>query len=360
MILYYPHTVWKKESGKKNNGAKMSTPRVRVCCDNCKKEFVERVDIFNKRLNLIEREYCGKCSRPLVARLAGLKGNYDEGGKLKENSGRYTSEKWNNLTDEERNVRNLHNKKIAIAFHAELQTDPDKKTKQYEKVFKKSFIGYISKGQTELYNILKVSGFQSEVVISGLRVDMVNLDTKVVVEYNGDFWHCNPSIWKESKYNKAIKLTAGEKWKKDRARRFVLMRLGFQVYTVWERDWKTDRATVYKMLQEVVGVDYIFPAWTYEPKQPLKGRTFEEIYGTDRARVLKENRSKRSANRVFIKDAHIEIITPNQGVFYTDDISDWHKKVVGSWSKKVKYNRVEKSNGHTLWNREEIVLDLTI
>lgn len=56
--------------------------------------------------------------------------------------------------------------------------------------------------------------------------------------FQNDMWHCNPRTWKADEYNSAIKMTAGEKWKKDIARIVSLRKMGYDVIIVWESEWK--------------------------------------------------------------------------------------------------------------------------
>jgi hypothetical protein len=46
--------------------------------------------------------------------------------------------------------------------------------------------------------------------------DMYCEDNNVIIEYNGDYWHCNPSKYKEDFYNDRINMTSKEKWEKDK------------------------------------------------------------------------------------------------------------------------------------------------
>ena len=69
-------------------------------------------------------------------------------------------------------------KEIANNFHHFLSENIDKKTEHYKKVFKNSVIGYISKAQQEIYDILKNDGYEIDGYISGMRVDIINKEKK--------------------------------------------------------------------------------------------------------------------------------------------------------------------------------------
>ena len=60
---------------------------------------------------------------------------------------------------------------------------------------------------------------------------------KLVIEMDGDFWHCNPSSWKEDDYNKMLRMTAKDKWQADSKKTKALEALGYTVVRVWEADF---------------------------------------------------------------------------------------------------------------------------
>lgn len=158
----------------------------------------------------------------------------------------FTTKRWNNMTKEQ---RLLQVKRASAGLYKKLE-DPIERKKHFEKVFKNSRIGYISKGQREIYEEVKHLGFLLEENIEGMFVDMVNYEKKLIIEFNGDFYHCNPRKYSAGYYNKVIKMTASEKWKKDRARRFYFRRRGYEILIVWESEWnKSKQITLQKILE---------------------------------------------------------------------------------------------------------------
>jgi very-short-patch-repair endonuclease len=151
-------------------------------------------------------------------------------------SSRFTNERWNQLTREEQQRRV---KKASAASH-ELLKDPVHAAARYAKIFAQAQLGYMSKAHAQLHGLIEQYGFESHVQISAMQVDECNRQLKIVVEYNGDMWHCNPKTWRADQYNTIIKMTAGEKWAKDRARYAFLRRAGYTVIVIWESGWKLD------------------------------------------------------------------------------------------------------------------------
>lgn len=61
---------------------------------------------------------------------------------------------------------------------------------------------------------------------------------KKLIEYNGDYWHCNPKIYDADFFNKSINMQAKNKWAKDRAKLDYAISAGYDILTIWEHDYK--------------------------------------------------------------------------------------------------------------------------
>lgn len=59
-----------------------------------------------------------------------------------------------------------------------------------------------------------------------------------IIEFNGDYWHCNPKTWTPDKYNKSLHMTAQEVWAKDLDKKICAESYGYEVLTVWDSDYK--------------------------------------------------------------------------------------------------------------------------
>jgi hypothetical protein len=69
------------------------------------------------------------------------------------------------------------------------------------------------------------------------KIDGFHKETNTVFEYEGDFWHGNPSLFKSSDINPRTKTSYGFLYKKTQERIQKLNKLGYNVIEVWERDW---------------------------------------------------------------------------------------------------------------------------
>ena len=72
------------------------------------------------------------------------------------------------------------------------------------------------------------------------KYDFTILELKVIIEFNGDYWHCNPKIWKDSDFNKSKSKTAKEIWEYDRYKKELAEKKGYHLLVVWEQDYRKD------------------------------------------------------------------------------------------------------------------------
>lgn len=67
-----------------------------------------------------------------------------------------------------------------------------------------------------------------------------------IIEFNGDYWHCNPSLYKEDYFNKRKQLTAKQIWEYDAIKCECAKKYGYNVLTIWESDYYNDKDNVIK------------------------------------------------------------------------------------------------------------------
>lgn len=65
-----------------------------------------------------------------------------------------------------------------------------------------------------------------------------------IIEYNGDFWHCNPKKYDAEFYNPRVKKTAQEIWDKDVEKIKLADDRGYEILTIWETDYKQNKQKV--------------------------------------------------------------------------------------------------------------------
>jgi G:T-mismatch repair DNA endonuclease (very short patch repair protein) len=111
-----------------------------------------------------------------------------------------------------------------------------KKTRRQGKI--KSVIK--SKKENEICNMIKKLGY---VVIPSLRVDTKICDIYIpklnlIIEYFGDYWHCNPIKYDADYVNVKKNLTAKEIWKYDESKLELIKSYGYNLEVIWESELK--------------------------------------------------------------------------------------------------------------------------
>lgn len=77
-----------------------------------------------------------------------------------------------------------------------------------------------------------------------------------IIEFNGDFWHMNPSIYDENYFNKISKIYAKDKWEIDKIKIECARKNGYDVLIVWEHDYRKDKEnTIQKCLNFLLNKD---------------------------------------------------------------------------------------------------------
>lgn len=62
-------------------------------------------------------------------------------------------------------------------------------------------------------------------------------ETNTIFEYNGDYFHGNPKLFKSKEINKLCKITHGELYERTINRENKIKELGYNLVVMWESDW---------------------------------------------------------------------------------------------------------------------------
>lgn len=81
-------------------------------------------------------------------------------------------------------------------------------------------------------------------------LDLCNIKEKKAIEFNGDYWHCNPMIYEEDYYNRNKRKYAKEIWNYDDKKRKFLEKEGYQIMVIWESDYRTNKDLTVKKAKE--------------------------------------------------------------------------------------------------------------
>ena len=99
--------------------------------------------------------------------------------------------------------------------------------------------GSSSKPEMVIYNILKELNYS---VKKSYRIDRYICDIfieklNLVIEYNGDYWHCNPKKYNENYIHPHKKKIASKIWEEDSIRIDNMRNMGYTLVVIWESEF---------------------------------------------------------------------------------------------------------------------------
>lgn len=117
-----------------------------------------------------------------------------------------------------------------------------------------------SKNQYKIFDQLKAldANWEDERFAGGFaQVDMMNKKLGVIIEYFGDYWHCNPEDFEPTKYNKSLRMTAQEKWVKDDERLNKILARSKTcnlIIVIWEKSYTymKDQNDIVRIITEMI------------------------------------------------------------------------------------------------------------
>ena len=110
-----------------------------------------------------------------------------------------------------------------------------KSSKKLEKIFKELDLVY-----EDEYEIKELNNYS----------DYYLKEYDTIIEYYGDYWHCNPKYYESDYFHSYIKLTAKEIWEKDNKRiNNIYNKINKNIIIIWE-DTKINKSLLIKILND--------------------------------------------------------------------------------------------------------------
>ena len=120
-----------------------------------------------------------------------------------------------------------------------------------------------SKPSKEIFDFLlsKNSNIDDEYPIicdsNRYKADICIIDKKIIIEFFGNYWHCNPLFYSYDYYNKKKQKFAHEIWQEDKIRTEKLVKQGYKVIILWENDYMKDKENRINILQKIIDEEKI-------------------------------------------------------------------------------------------------------
>jgi hypothetical protein len=80
--------------------------------------------------------------------------------------------------------------------------------------------------------------------------DLVDSITNKIIEFHGDYWHCNPAKYDANYIHKHSELQAKDIWQKDFTKTKCALERGYQIKIVWWSEYETNRDQIIKECTE--------------------------------------------------------------------------------------------------------------
>jgi len=110
----------------------------------------------------------------------------------------------------------------------------------------------VSKKEKDIVKFLRKIGYK---VIHSYRIETKICDIYIpslnlIIEYFGDYWHCNPSKYEREYYHIKKKKFAWELWEYDNKKVEFIKNLGYTLEVVWESELKNDNKLIEKIISK--------------------------------------------------------------------------------------------------------------
>jgi G:T-mismatch repair DNA endonuclease (very short patch repair protein) len=121
-------------------------------------------------------------------------------------------------------------------------------------------------------NIIKELKAQGFVVIHSYQLerkiyDIYIPDLNMLIEFNGDYWHCNPKHYKANYFNVKKNMTAKQIWAADAAKEELAVKNGYEFLTIWESDYRKNHKIILRKIIQKNGNKRI----RHFRKRPING-----------------------------------------------------------------------------------------
>jgi len=199
---------------------------------------------------------CRSCSKTGNLNIMKIKGGHSAETKLKFVKAHKTRDKstytkgFQNISSE---VRKSYYTKRSLNWNKKTEEEKSRLLEPFLKAglenCRKSSKTSIEIKVANFLNTLKLDFIQNQ-WIGRYNVDIIV--NNYIIECYGDYWHCNPKLYKSDFYNKSLRLTSQEKWDRDNIRNSILNKKGYKILTFWEDDIKNNFDYVTNTIKQCV------------------------------------------------------------------------------------------------------------
>jgi G:T-mismatch repair DNA endonuclease (very short patch repair protein) len=124
--------------------------------------------------------------------------------------------------------------------------------------------GITSKKEIEIVEFLKKIGLET---IHSYKIDTKICDVYIpslnlIIEYFGDYWHCNPNKYDSKYFNQKKNMYAEEIWDYDKRKVDLIVSYGYNLEVLWESDLKYNNDKIIKIITKYETRSKFAPEWS--------------------------------------------------------------------------------------------------
>jgi len=122
----------------------------------------------------------------------------------------------------------------------------------------------ISKKEKEIYDFLTQKGFEviQTYPILTKTCDIYIPQFNLIIEYFGDYWHCNPTKYDADYFNQKKQKYAIELWDYDKKKLELIKSFGYNLEVVWESDLRYNNKLLEKIISKYETKFNSTPKWS--------------------------------------------------------------------------------------------------
>lgn len=233
--------------------------------DRCSKLKIEEKDNF-----FYTRRICPKCGQPIITKskdkVICCRNHYKKVSEgtlckpcsldLQKGEGNPFYGKKHNKSTIKKISKARKGKGIGEKNAMSKKENRDKVREKFLNRIKKSPIKYSSRSKDEIkiYDELKkiYKKTTHTFIMKPYIYDVFVPELNLIIEYNGDYWHCNPNKYTSEYYHKHKNKTAKEIWMYDKNKIDLLIEKGYYLEIVWESDFKSNPNLIKNLIKKYV------------------------------------------------------------------------------------------------------------
>jgi G:T-mismatch repair DNA endonuclease (very short patch repair protein) len=70
----------------------------------------------------------------------------------------------------------------------------------------------------------------------------------LIIEYNEDYWHCNPKKYDKNYFNQKKSKYAWQLWEYDQSKLDLIKSKGYNIEVIWEFDFKSNKTIIEEII----------------------------------------------------------------------------------------------------------------